>query len=55
MRGQFELPVLFGHTATLIGTNIMIFGGYSGDGDFAPLNHIFVIDTSKKRKKERKQ
>jgi len=53
MKGQFELPVLFGHTATLIGTNIILFGGYSGDVDFAPLNHVFVIDTSIKKKKKK--
>jgi len=34
---------VYGHTATLIGTNVIIFGGWDG---ISPMNAVHVLDTS---------
>ena len=36
-------PAVYGHTATLIGSKVVVFGGWDG---VAPLNTLHVLDTT---------
>ena len=36
-------PPIYGHSATLIGSNVVVFGGWDG---VSPLNSVHVLDTT---------